>query len=619
MLDARLASRMGSRGSSSIFDLQVRRERLAARLAESGRGGELLASLALGDRTRLDPTDREAFRRLGISHLLAVSGLHVGLVVGLVYALTSWSARRCPAVASRWDARLAALAVAALAGLVYGALTGWGAPVQRALVLVLAGVAVLASRRRRSSLHALALAALVIGVGRPEAFFDLGTQLSFAATGALLASGLRGGQAGSGRGGLRAGVLRALAGSLRLSATAIAATAPLLAWNGLASTPVGLLANVLAVPATAALLLPISLLAVATAALDTRWAPCVLALLAPPAGLALDLARQLATGLPATALALPPHPVFTAVAASLAVWVARARSTTLKVALCCAVCLVLRVAPPAGVRPEPPRVIVFDVGLGDAILVEGRAAAVLVDGGWAMPGGADLGRSVVVPGLLALGVERLDIVVASHADADHRGGLPAVIDALEVGEVWIPRGAAGDFAELLAAAGRHGVPVSERAAAPVAVRRGDLGIRVLWPPAEAEPGYSRNDRSLVLRIDVATSSILLTGDIGRVAEAALTTRGVDLRADVLKVPHHGSRGSSSREFLAAVRPELALLSAPCSHRGRLPTPEALRRLAEVGASVWWTGRDGALMGSLRSDFPTRTWWAWRPNPACRPP
>jgi competence protein ComEC len=615
ILDARLAVRVDDGTSDSRPGL---REGLAARLLDAGRGGGLLACLGLGSREGLALEDREAFRRLGISHLLAVSGLHVALVAGLVYGLAGWGGRRFATLTARWDVRTPALAAACAASLAYGVLAGWETPVQRAFALVLATVCVLVSRRRKSPVHALAAAALVIGVLQPAAFFDLGAHLSFVATAALLGSAARPEARGaSARGGVRGAVGSALSGSLRVSATAIVATAPVLAWNGLASTPVGLLSNTIAVPITALLLLPLALLSTAVAALDVGWSGGLLALLVRPAALVLEGAGWLASGLPATALELPPHPIATAAAAIVSILAIRAQRTGVKVALCCTVCVALALAPPSRVRPEPPRVVVFDVGLGDAILVQGREAAVLVDGGWAMPDGADLGRSTVVPGLRALGVDHLDVMVVSHADADHRGGLPSVLSAIGVGELWIPPGSRSELLELVEAAGRRRVPIRERGLGDPPEGRGDLVLHVLWPPPDAGRESSRNDRSLVLRIDVAGSRVLLTGDIGRDAEAALVASGSGLRAEVLKVPHHGSRHSSSPEFLAAVSAEVALVSAPCSQRGRLPTREALERLRASGASVWWTGRDGALIGALRSDFPTRTWWAWSFDPLCK--
>jgi competence protein ComEC len=273
--------------------------------------------------------------------------------------------------------------------------------------------------------------------------------------------------------------------------------------------------------------------------------------------------------------------------------------TRSRVCLAIAVTAIVALAPPRALPPPPPRVVFLDVGQGDAALFQGRSAAVLVDGGTAVPGGADLGARAVVPALAALGVRRIDLVIASHADLDHRGGLPSVLRALPVAEVWLPHGARGTagFGGVLAAARERGIRVRERGAGSPAADFGGLRVTPLWPPPEVGTA-SRNDRSLVVRVESAGRRVLLPGDLESSAEAALLASGADLRADVLKLAHHGSRTSSSAAFLTAVDAGVAVVSAPCGGRFGMPHPEVLARTRERALSVWWTGRDGALMVGL---------------------
>jgi competence protein ComEC len=265
------------------------------------------------------------------------------------------------------------------------------------------------------------------------------------------------------------------------------------------------------------------------------------------------------------------------------------------VALVAAIGGLLWLAPPARLPPEPPRVVFFDVGQGDATLVQGRCATLLVDAGVAVPGGPDLGRSAVVPALRALGVTRLDLLLATHTDLDHRGGIPAVLDAFPVAALWVPRGAHAEpgFAALSESARAHAVPIRERGAGDPTRRIGDLAITPLWPPA-ATGALSSNDRSLVVRIEVAGQRLLLPGDIEAAAEAGLLANAADLRADVLKLGHHGSRSSSSSRFLSEVDANVAVASAPCAGRFEMPHARVLARAREAQLSVWWTGRDGAV-------------------------
>jgi competence protein ComEC len=290
-----------------------------------------------------------------------------------------------------------------------------------------------------------------------------------------------------------------------------------------------------------------------------------------------------------------------------------------------ALVLWLRAASPPAVTPLPPRLVALDVGQGDALLVQGRRAAILVDGGRAVPGRIDMGAGVVVPALGRLGVRRLDVVVASHADVDHRGGLATVLGRMPVGALWLPAGGLADpgFARLLSIAHERRVPVEEIGAGQSPRMVGDLVVEPLWPPAK--PGRdSANDRSIVARIRVDGDSVLLTGDVGRTVERRLLDEGAPVRARILKVAHHGSETSSDRRFLAAVGARVAVVSAGCAARSGLPRPVVLDRLASDGAHVAWTGRDGAILVALGSSprpATVRSWGRARPclvDDAARP-
>jgi competence protein ComEC len=239
----------------------------------------------------------------------------------------------------------------------------------------------------------------------------------------------------------------------------------------------------------------------------------------------------------------------------------------------------------------------------------------LIDAGAHPPGNPEAGNRTVLRALNAIGVEGVDLLVASHADLDHRGGLPAVVERLWVGEIWIPSGSRRDpdLRDLVAAAQRRGVPLRERAAGDAPLRVGRLQVDTLWPLAGPGSG-SRNERSLVTRIEVDGVRVLLPADIGARSEARLVEAGIDLEADVLVLGHHGSRGSTTERFLEAVSPRLAVVSAPCTSHGGLPHPDALRRAREADSDLWWTGRDGAVFVSLARPL---TAWAFR-DPRQRP-
>jgi competence protein ComEC len=428
-----------------------------------------------------------------------------------------------------------------------------------------------------------------------------------AAPGLLLAlqHGLTGGQ----------GIGSAASKILETSSIAIAVTAPVIAIHGGSAGPAGLVTNLIAIPWTGLVLLPLSLVSLALVCLP-GWVVFdgLLALAAALGRWTLDVIEVAAEWVPDLEASGPPAWPYLVLAAGLGSLTLRSQPLWSRVGLALASSMVLTLAPLRMIAPPPPRLVVLDVGQGDAILVEGREGALLVDAGRALGGDIDLGRSVVLPALRALGVERLELVVASHADLDHRGGLPAVLAGMPVGELWLPPGGERDpaFGELRGVAREMGVAVVERGAGDPVQHAGDLDIEVLWPP-HGEPAASRNEGSLVLRVQVSgdsghATSLLLTGDLGREGERGLLSRGRDIAAHILKVGHHGSRGSSFPSFLDAVGAVLAVVSAPCHGRAGLPSLEALTRIDHAGAKVAWTGRDGALIVAL---YPQSG--SWRAN------
>jgi competence protein ComEC len=577
----------------------VRRARIE-RLRTRGPAGALLAVLAFGEGGLSDAT-RAQFAQLGISHLLAVSGLHLALVASALYASACWLLSRSAALCARRDSRALGAAVAFAGACGYALLAGFGVPVRRALCVVLGTLLALRVARPRSGLAPLAGAALWVLAREPGALFLPGPQLSFAAAAALAWAARR--DTGSGR---RRGA------ALRASCLALSVTAPIAAWHFGGAAPAALLANLVAIPWTACALLPAALLAGASASaapwLGGGW---LLAVAEALARASLAAVAWGASHAPALALGGRPAWPWLGLATLLAVGALRARSTLVRVGLALAVSLVLARAPVTALAPAPPRLVVLDVGQGDALLVQGAQGALLVDAGAALPNGLDLGRRSVVPALRALGVRRLDLMVASHADLDHRGGLPAVLAALPVGELWLPPGGRREpaFAALRERALRMGVPLRERGQGDPARVFGDLRVTPLWPPPGATGG-ARNERSLVLRVEVGRRRVLLAGDIGRSAESALLRAGADVGADVLVLPHHGSRGSSSEAFLAAVDASVAVVSTPCWSRFGMPHAETRQRVRRAGLPLWWTGRDGAVLVALGRVFHV---WPYAPS------
>ncbi len=256
---------------------------------------------------------------------------------------------------------------------------------------------------------------------------------------------------------------------------------------------------------------------------------------------------------------------------------------------------------PPGRSTPPPLPVgelelrVFDVGQGDAILLRFRESALLVDAG----PDPQTARQVLLPRLARLGVERLDALALTHADSDHIGGAADVLNALPVSAIWM---AAKDGAHPLlsvieAAADRAGA-VIER---PVDGQILDWHPAITLQAVFASPDVARgdNNQSMVLHVRHGEADILLTGDIEEAAERDLAQRVVGLEADVLKVAHHGAGTSSSREFLAAVQPQVAIISAGLGNAFNHPRDDVLRSLRVIGAHVFRTDLAGDVV--VRTD------------------
>ena len=560
----------------------------------------LLQALLLADRSAIERSTLDTFRETGLMHLLAVSGLHVGLVGLALYGLLKPVLGRLGVGRRRVEWTRAAITLAVLA--VYVLVAGASVSVVRAFVMVSVLIVGRATERDVDTLSALGLAAIALLVHRPSALFDVGFQLSFGAVAALVtltpllnaAVPDRVRQSAAGYG---------VVGSVTTSLAATVGTAPaLLAHFG--RLPLGgLVLNLPAIPLTAltlggglgcALTAPVPPLAAAFGAMAEAGGWLLLGVTETGAaafGWAVyDGFLESPSVLLASVLGI----------LALALWRRPAVRRRLALAAAASVAVGLWTGFARGDAAPVLDVVFLDVGQGDATLIQTpHRRAVLVDAGVRSPY-ADEGTRTVLPHLQRYGVGRLDALVLTHADADHIGGAAAVLRAVPVGRL-IVNGATGDsdlWREVIAAADSLGVPVQP-------VRAGDtlavdpaVRLRVLGP---AGPGGSPNDASVVLRIEHGQTRWLLTGDAETAGEGALVAQfGHDLGADVVKVGHHGSRTSSTPALVtAAGRPAFAVVSVAQRNRYGLPDEEPLARWAAAGARVLLTSREGAVW--LRSD------------------
>ena len=574
---------VGSARASGVTALEEPRPSWHARVRRSAlevmRGtlpptsAALLAGLLLGERGGLPPEVDEGFRRAGVYHVLAVSGFNVALVAGAVWALLSLAG------AGRRAAALGAIAGVAAFSLVAGPEPS----VLRAAVMAGLVLAALLLDREASVLNGLALAALLILAVRPGDLRDPGFQLSFAATaGIVLAPIPRG----------------LLAGAVGVSLAAQLAVLPITLGHFNQLSLVGAVTNLAAVPlagvATLLGLLAIALSPVARVAtevlLDAVW----------PVLLALRAVVALAARVPGALVHLPaPHwSAVACYAAALALllhaWKSRGDTPprARRAAAAGAVLLALAVGIAAWplVRPHDGRLrlTVLDVGQGDAIVIEtSDGRALLVDAGPGGPGRLDAGERVVAPFLLDRGILRLAAAITTHADTDHAGGMAAVARRVSIASAWSPAT----------------LPREPMALGGAALRPLDPGPRPLGPGA--------NEESIVLRLDYGLVSFLLASDATAGLERALAAAAAPLAATVLKVAHHGARGSTTPEFLARVRPAFAVIAVGRRNPYGHPAPETLARLAAAGARILRTDVDGAVVFETDGRALTVVRWASR--------
>lgn len=529
-------------------------------------------ALALGDTQALEDEDWEILRANGLTHLIAISGFHVGLVAGFfaLFAGVFW--RVWPGLARRFPRPQAAGVAALLGAMIYAAVAGFALPTLRTVLMIAVVVAARLCRRPQRAAEALALAALALLLVDPLSVLAPGFWLSFVGVAWLLWCLPH----GSGN------MVRDF-----FSAQGIAALGllPLTVFLFGQASLAGPFANLIAVPWWSLVVVPLSLLGLGAECLHADLGGFFWRLSAQ----AFDLSWPLFEGLARSGLAMRwlPEAAWYALPLALfgALWLLLPRGVPGKPL---ALLLWLPLLWPQRDLPAPgeAELTMLDVGQGLSVLVRTANHALLYDMGPAARDGFDAGERAVLPGLHALGVSRLDRAVVSHADNDHAGGLDAVRRSIPTGSVWAPDGA--------------GIKPARPCLSGARWRWDGVEFLFLHPPLHFP--YLGNEASCVLRIQTAHGAALLTGDIGEVIESRLLRHApAALRADVVQVAHHGSRSSSHPAFVAATGARYALLSAGYANRFGHPHPAVVERWQRTGAGALSTPEGGALRIRLGAD------------------
>ncbi|HEY4091735.1 MAG TPA: DNA internalization-related competence protein ComEC/Rec2 [Luteibacter sp.] len=542
-----------------------------------GRDARVLKALAIGDTRGLDAADWDIARATGTSHLIAISGFHVGVAAGGgvllargVYLLLPWLATRLPR-------RIAQALLGMGVALAYGLLAGMGLPTVRTLLMVAVLVIAAAARRRAGGLALLSLALVAVLVVDPLAVLSAGFWLSFAGVAFLMACVAPVNRGWRGR----------LAAMLRTQAVMSLALLPMSLWLFGSASLVSFAANLVAAPLVSFAVIPLTLVACVFLPVEAVASP----LLQVAAWLIEGLWRLLApmAAWPGAQVTVPNAGLWpTVLATAGAAWVFAPRGLPLRgFALLCFLPLLWppRDAPVHGAF----RAWVLDVGQGLAVLLRTRTHTLVYDTGPEFGGGHDAGAGIVLPSITALGLAPVDTLVLSHGDNDHTGGARSVQRRYPAARV-----ISGEPGRLRFTA--------EPCAGVTSWAWDGVTFRFLTVPLPATGKVKSNERSCVLAVEGAGGRLLLTGDIGTSSEARMASEDlVSALPTVTTIAHHGSRHASSAAWLRKVRPRIAIAGAGWRSRFGHPHPMAVDRHAAVGAQVYDTARSGAV----RVDMPVR--------------
>lgn len=584
---------------SSVPWLESLRQRIRAAIARSGAESGVLDALLLGERSRVSEAAAEAFSATGTAHLLAISGMHVGMAAAWVFALVWWLLTRYESWIVRVPVRAAALSAGCLAALVYATLAGWPLPAIRSSLMLASGVLAWWLAVRGEAVNILLAALGLILLFDPSAIASLSLWLSFAATSAIL---LWGGRPDEDQPPALAGrIWRAMKMVAWVSLLAALATLPMIV-SAFGRLPVySLPANLIAVPLYGLIVMPLTLLGELSALCGLETLAAGLMWISGHAVQAGLSALGWIAALPAGQLWAIKPPLWTdllyvacMLAAGWLYW--RGKRTVAG----CGLLLVLAVYSTLVLNERDvavPTWLAWDVGQGAAssLLLPGNQVIAVDAPGYR--GSRFNGGTTMAAGLRSMGITHIDLLILTHAQSDHLGGALSLLKQLNhVGQIWLPDTPAARaddrVQEIMAhAAGRH-IPVRWLAAGD-RVSAGRLDISVLWPPRGYESANA-NNLSLVISASMdGYFRLLWPGDIEAAAERHLIGNGLRPVSAML-VPHHGSATSSRAEFVEALQPELAVAQTGFGNRYGFPDAGVIKRYRDTGTQFLDTAA-GAVM------------------------
>jgi len=545
-------------------------------MIESAEERGVLIALALGERRDISPEQWNLFFNTGTNHLVAISGLHIGLVAGLIFLLVRWGWSWLP---QWWSSTIAAPRIAALcamlAALAYAALAGFSIPTQRALLMLLIAFGAVILQRPVRPVQLLSFALLMVLLLDPFASLSVGFWLSFAAV-ALIFAGIK---REHGNRLIRYGKLQWLL---------FLGLAPLLILFFGRVSLIAPIANLVAVPWVSLWVVPLTLLSVVVLPISSGLAQLCLTL-AGAGMVGLTTLLRWLDGLVEPLMLIPASDWLLIPAAAGLALLLFYRRWPRSLGLFGLLPMIL--ISPASLGEGEARLTLLDVGQGLSVVVETRDHTLIFDTGASYQSGFNFGEAVIIPYLRRRGVERIDTLIVSHGDNDHIGGARSLSRKIEINRI------ISSVPEMI-----PWVETDECRAGEKWLWNG-IEFEMLHPQS-LDLALSENDLSCVLQVTTNDQSVLLTGDIEAEAEQMIIDRyGEQLRSDIVVAPHHGSKTSSSQPFVDFVSPQWVLFPAGYRNRYHFPHSSVVNRYRKSGSQLLNSFEEGAISFKLCEKCP----------------
>ncbi|MCX7817237.1 MAG: DNA internalization-related competence protein ComEC/Rec2 [Syntrophales bacterium] len=577
----------------------------------------IIQALILGDTKEIPPQIRDKFNATGVSHILAISGFHVGIVTIVSFYLFRSLLSISPYLLLRFDVKKISLTFAMLPVVVYTAIAGAKVTVIRASLMIILFILAAFLGRLRDIYNVLFMAALIILLVAPHSLFESSFQLSFVAVLSIvyLTNRIMAFIPIPTQNSESPRVVQRMVHSgrtfLSVTIAATLGTMPLLLYHFQRLPLVGIPANLVVVPILGLITVPLCLFVLFTYPFSTSLASIFLDLAAWFVDKSLLLV-DFFSALPSASLFIPPPKLVDVILLYIVIIgftktmdlykegntsKMRCRFALLLTILFIAIFVFHYTNPLLKTnRNGSLRITVLDVGQGNSVLIttpEGKH--ILLDGGGYHKSHFDIGRSVVVPYLLHSGITSLDVVALSHPHPDHYGGLLYVVENFPVKEFWYNGDEVDDemFHILKTTVVKKKLYVRILKEQRTFFEFGGISIRVLNPSADSDEG-TINDRALVFQLLFKDCSVFLPSDISQEVEKRIVYEHPDIRASVLVVSHHGSHHATSDELLKTLKPKIAIISTGRDNPFGFPHVETLTRLAERGVRVLRTDLHGAV-------------------------